>query len=227
MHGEEERSLKTRIFMLTVNILILMFIVWISFFNGYSIIGKIVGLDIVVGNSIRAILLFIIACIFVFRMSLTGFYMLKRKIGWKEAMGILFAFILYQIGFTFLGLYSSAPLDWLDWLGFSVYIIGGVINTGSEIQRKRFKENPENSGKLYTDGLFRYAQHINYFGDVVWAIGWAMITHNWWAMIIPVFSLLNFIFFMIPPLDEYLEKKYGEDYKEWDKNTKKLIPFIY
>jgi protein-S-isoprenylcysteine O-methyltransferase Ste14 len=38
---------------------------------------------------------------------------------------------------------------------------------------------------------------------------------------------LGFIFFNIPELSNYLEKIYGDDYQEWSKNTKKLIPFIY
>jgi len=41
------------------------------------------------------------------------------------------------------------------------------------------------------------------------------------------YHLTTYIFFGIPELSSYLEKKYGEDYQEWSKATKKLIPFIY
>ena len=112
-------------------------------------------------------------------------------------------------------------------MGILLFIIGSYINTYSEIQRKRFKDNPNNKGKLYTQGLFQYARHINFFGDVCWVTGWAIITHNLWSGIIPIMLTLGFILFNIPILSSYLEKKYGVDYLDWIKNTKKLIPFIY
>lgn len=43
----------------------------------------------------------------------------------------------------------------------------------------------------------------------------------------PILCIINFIFFNIPALDKYLEKKYGEEYNEWAKKTKRLIPFLY
>ena len=134
---------------------------------------------------------------------------------------------VYQIGFVLLGGWQSDPLDVLDVLGVLLYIIGSYFNTYSEIQRNKFKNTPNNKGKLYTRGLFQYARHINYFGDICWVTGWAIITHHLWSGIIPIMLTLGFIFLVIPELSSYLENKYGDDYQEWSRDTKKLIPFIY
>jgi hypothetical protein len=40
-----------------------------------------------------------------------------------------------------------------------------AFNGLSELQRYRWKRQPQNAGRLYTGGLFAYARHINYFGD--------------------------------------------------------------
>ncbi len=107
------------------------------------------------------------------------------------------------------------------------YFLGSYINTYSEIQRKNFKKDPNNKGKLYTLGLFKLARHINYFGDICWVVGWAIITHNIWSGLIPIALTLGFIFFFIPELSSYLEKKYGEEYMNWKNNTKSLFPYIF
>ena len=38
---------------------------------------------------------------------------------------------------------------------------------------------------------------------------------------------LNFVIYVIPSLDKYLENKYGDDFIEYASRTKKLIPGIY
>jgi steroid 5-alpha reductase family enzyme len=111
-------------------------------------------------------------------------------------------------------------------IGFGLYLFGSYINTKSEYSRHIWKLNPKNKGKLYTEGLFRYAMHINYFGDVVLFVGLALLTH-FSLLVIPAFMMLNFIFNIIPSLDRYLEKKYRDQFVEYAKETKKLIPWIY
>ena len=39
--------------------------------------------------------------------------------------------------------------------------------------------------------------------------------------------ILNFILLQIPMQDKHLSKKYGREFTEYAKNTKKIIPFIY
>jgi protein-S-isoprenylcysteine O-methyltransferase Ste14 len=54
-----------------------------------------------------------------------------------------------------------------------------------------------------------------------------MITHSLSMFVIPLVMALNFVFFIIPSLDRYLEKKYKDEFKDYSKKTKKLIPMIY
>ena len=102
-----------------------------------------------------------------------------------------------------------------------------VLNSAGEILRNQWKKSPENIGKIYTDGFFKYSRHINYFGDLLWVIAYAMITKNVWSISIPIFLFSFFAFYNAPKLDKYLKEKYGNDYDEYAKKTKMLIPFIY
>jgi steroid 5-alpha reductase family enzyme len=165
--------------------------------------------------------------ILVLRMILAGFYLLKRKFGWDELGGVALALFIYQVGFAFLALSASPDLEPIDYFAILLFLIGSWLNTGSELQRKKFKDDPANKGKLYTGGLFRYARHINYFGDILWVSAWAMMTRDPWSALVPLALTAGFIFGFIPPLATYLHERYGEQYEEWERTTKKLIPLVY
>ena len=225
--GIKEISNKSRILYLIIHTTILYTAYTLYFSDGLIWISDILGIDFIAGNVYRKICLLSFGVIMYVRMNLTIFYLTNRKIPIDELFGIITACAVYQIGFVLLGGWQSAPLNVLDFLGVLLFIIGSYFNTYSELQRKRFKNDSNNKGKLYTQGLFQYARHINYFGDICWVTGWAIITHNLWSGIIPIMLTLGFIFFFIPELSNYLEKKYGDNYQDWSKNTKMLIPFIY
>ncbi|MGH8880780.1 MAG: DUF1295 domain-containing protein, partial [Stackebrandtia sp.] len=91
----------------------------------------------------------------------------------------------------------------------------------------RFKARPENRGKLYTRGLFRYSMHPNYLGDVTLFTGFALVTGSLWALAIPVIMAAMFIFINIPMLDKYLAERYGSAFDEYAGRTAKLFPFVY
>ena len=148
-------------------------------------------------------------------MNLTTLHLLKRKIQIDEYFGVIIAYATYQIGFVLLGGWNTTGFGMLDYLGILLFIIGSYLNTYSEFQRRRFKKDPNNKGKLYTLGLFQFSRHINYFGDMCWVIGWAIVTHNIWSIFIPILLILGFIFLFIPELSRYLETNYADEYLDW------------
>jgi steroid 5-alpha reductase family enzyme len=112
-------------------------------------------------------------------------------------------------------------------IGILLFLSGSYINTQSEYSRHVWKLKTENKGRLYTKGLFSISMHINYFGDIILFIGFAMVTHSLSMLIIPIIMSFNFIFNIIPALDRYLEKKYKDEFIYYSKKTKKFIPFVY
>ncbi len=115
----------------------------------------------------------------------------------------------------------------LTWLGIALYLVGAAINTGSEAQRMVWKKRPENKGKLYTEGMFAWSMHVNYFGDVLHFLDWAIVAGATWSLLIPAVILCMFVFLNIPMLDSYLAQRYGEQFTQYSRTTKKLILGIY
>ena len=227
MHGIKETSITLRLIWLLIHTLFLFIAYSICFGDSFICIDEILGVNFNDGDFNRKSCLLIFGIIMYVRMNFTTLHILTRKVQLDEFFGVIIAYAIYQIGFVLLGGWNTSQFDFLDYIGIFLFLGGSYINTHSEIQRMKFKKGPHNNGKLYTVGLFKYSRHINYFGDICWVTGWAIISHNIWASLIPILLTFGFIFFFIPELSKYLEKNYAEEYGDWQKRSKKLIPFIY
>jgi steroid 5-alpha reductase family enzyme len=132
------------------------------------------------------------------------------------------AFTIAATNPTYLSPYSL-------YIGAALYTVGILVEATSEVQRKRFKDKPENKGKPYAGGLFSLARNINYGGFALWRSGMALAAGG------PVWGSLSFAFYTwdfstraIPILEEYCRKKYGEQYKRIEKEVPyRLFPGIY
>ncbi|GEM_PF-582636 len=178
------------------------------------------------GNHLRHSLLFTANIIIFLAYLPTILIFVKRKISWEEAFSVPLAFALYYIGFSLLGYNTLSDVSLIDWLGAALVITGLSLHLTAEWQRYKFKQNPQNQGKLMTTGLWSLSRHINYFGDLLWVSGMAMITRNWWSVIIVLFLFVFFYFFNIPVQEKYLQQKYSEEFTRYKKNVKALIPWI-
>jgi protein-S-isoprenylcysteine O-methyltransferase Ste14 len=227
MYGEKETSFGTRITIISAYCLIIVFIVWLNFFGGLEQLAEIFGLQLKIGDFMRRLLLLIFNLIYLARIVLTLFSFLRRKIGWGEAFAIIVALGFYNVSFSVLGGIQPIPVDFIDFFAIGLFLFGSYLNTYSEYQRKQFKKKTENRDKLFTEGLFKYSRHINYFGDVVWLYGFALMTRNPWSLLVPLVGITSFVFFNIPALEHYLKEKYGQEYDTWTEKTKKFVPFVY
>ncbi|MGD9181243.1 MAG: DUF1295 domain-containing protein [Desulfobacterales bacterium] len=179
------------------------------------------------GDPLRRILIASCLIIYVIRLQVTVWILQRRKWTWFETITItiLMTFVLYA--FASVGGSNKKVVGAIEVIGILLYLSGSYINTHSEYYRHVWKLKEENRGQLYTEGLFSLAMHINYFGDIVLFTGLAMLTHSLSMLVIPLIMTLNFVFYIIPSLDRYLEKKYKDEFRDYSKKTKKLIPLIY
>jgi|SRR5680860_512543 len=227
LYGQKSKSIPQKLVIHLIEILLLWFSYWILFQHGGTWVEDHLSIRNAVGNIDRRIIIFIFNIIIFFRLAYMMIFLLKRKIPWEESITVPMAFALYFIGFPLFVLPYSQPIDGLDYFAIAIFILGCILNSVGEIFRNQWKKDPENNGKIYTQGFFKYSRHINYFGDLLWVIAYSLITTNIWSATIPIFLFCFFAFYNAPKLDKYLKEKYGKDYEEYAKKTKMLIPFIY
>ena len=179
------------------------------------------------GNFARQVILMVFCWFYVFRLLVTNFVFLKRKMAWSEMLLVsgLMSLVLFALARA--GGSSYQPIGTLDYFSILLYFSGSWLNTRSEFTRHIWKKQERNKGKLYTEGLFKHSTHINYFGDVVLFTGFALMTWRFSLLVIPLIMTLNFVFVIIPRLDKHLAAKYDDEFREYAAKTRKLIPGVY
>jgi len=81
--------------------------------------------------------------------------------------------------------------------------------------------------KIVETGLYKFLRHPGYLGQLIIFIGISISISNWisiLAMMIP--ATLGFLY-RIKVEERFMLKQIGEDYVNYQKHTKRLIPMIY
>ncbi len=151
----------------------------------------------------------------------------KRKFPFlaDTLVGVFLFFVIPTI-LTFLHKNFNAHLDWADCIAFVVYVLGTLITLVSELQRRKWKTQYPNT--LFKSGLFKYANHINYFGETLSfpAFCWLATGSIIVFVVVVAHQIIDFTFIQIPKQEKYLKSKYPKDFPEIA-NRKKLVPFVY
>ena len=134
----------------------------------------------------------------------------------------------YNLPNTIVGHRQESNETWtaLHVISVIITINGHIFNSFAELQRKWWLDQPENKGKLYTKGLFRLCRHPNYLGDLLIFIGWYLLTRNWIPFIMPLLMIYSFYKEYIPEIEDFLAQEFGDEWKEYERNVKPMIPFI-
>lgn len=222
MYGTKSSSTAPKLVILMSEVVLIGVSYWILFADGLSGVRAFGAAP----AQFRNLTLFAFNLVVFARFLLTLFVFLKRRIPWEEAFSVPMAFGLYLLGFPLMARPASVPFGLLESSGVVLFIVGSFLNTFSELQRHRWKKREENRGKLYTGGLFAASMHINYFGDLLWVSGYACVTHNTYAFLVPGFLFAFFYFYNVPKLDAYLRERYGDQFSAYERRTKRLIPFV-
>lgn len=179
------------------------------------------------GNELRRVFLAVGFSIYYVRILFTDFVFLKRGINWSEAFTVAGWLLCIVILLGIEGGANPSMVGATGVLGAIFFLVGSWMNSYAEFARHVWKQRPENRGRLYTEGLFRYSRHPNYLGDLISFSGLCLISGVWVTAIIPILMLCGFVFVNIPMLDSHLHDHYGDAFDEYASRTRKLIPFIY
>jgi protein-S-isoprenylcysteine O-methyltransferase Ste14 len=227
MYGEYDRSLGAKIVLTVIQAIAVCAAGWILFGSGFGALFRWTGKTAAPDHNLTSALVFACAAVYFARICYGTVHLYKRKVGYGEALGIGVWVAFIHVLFAFFGRTNAKPFEWGQVAGIFFYVLGSYFNTGSEYLRYRWKENPRNKDRLYTGGLFRYSRHINYFGDELLFLGYALIAGSLWGLAIPALMAFGFVFANIPMLDGYLKKKYGGQFDTYAAHTRKFIPYVY
>ena len=146
--------------------------------------------------------------------SLYLIFFFQAGLAWIIAMPLLFSVT------------SESSLTYIDLTGFVFWLVGMFFESVADYQLWKFKKNPANSGKILTDGLWKYTRHPNYFGEFM--IWWGYFCFAWSAgAYFTIFSPLIITFLLLKfsgvgLLEQTMKRRPG--YEKYMKSTNTFFP---
>lgn len=160
---------------------------------------------------------------------LTQMTWLSRGISWVEVFSEAGLVIPVSLASLAYGAVSQRGISIgaLEVLAVPVFFGGTWLNLWSEYSRHVWKSDPSHLGHLYTEDLFAFARHINYSGEVLSFLGFALAS-NIWNLWVPIAQGLGLALFSIPELEAYLSKKYAAEWVTYSQDVPwQAVPFVW
>jgi protein-S-isoprenylcysteine O-methyltransferase Ste14 len=200
---------------------------WWLLLGGTGFVGAWLARSWTPGDDARRMCLAVMLTVYFVRLLLTQFVFLKRAVGWSEVLMVVPWVLCIYLLLAMAGGTNPAKFAVVAGIGAVLFVLGSWMNSYAEHERNVWKRQPENRGRLYTLGLFRYSRHPNYLGDLISFSGLCLVSGRWITIVIPSIMLAGFVFANIPMLDSHLHDHYGAAFDEYAARTSKLIPFVY
>jgi protein-S-isoprenylcysteine O-methyltransferase Ste14 len=81
--------------------------------------------------------------------------------------------------------------------------------------------------RLKTDGIFKKVRHPSYSASLLSFLGLGIMLGNWISLLIIFFPVLGAFLYRIKIEEKALSDNFKEDYLNYQKRTKKLVPYLY
>lgn len=222
----------------------------VGFCLGFWIVVVVCGLGSE-GNPVRRMVLVGMGSAYAFRL---GFHLFVNRV-WRRSedpryqtfrknlgswqRSVIFLWFQFQVvacvGFAGLLCWVMAhPTDtfrWWDGLGVALFLVAFLGEGVADRQLERFRADPKNKGKTLRSGLWRYSRHPNYFFECLhwWAYVPMAVGLSWWGASIawPAMMMVCLLWVTgIPWVEQQALLSRGEDYREYQRTTSRLIPWF-
>ena len=101
---------------------------------------------------------------------------------------------------------------------YSIHILGKYFRTTVEI---------DEAHEVIQNGPYKYIRHPSYSGFIIFFIGYGLIMQNWYGLVIASVSSILALLYRIRVEELEMERGLGQEYIDYQKKTKKLIPWIW
>jgi protein-S-isoprenylcysteine O-methyltransferase Ste14 len=118
----------------------------------------------------------------------------------------------------------------VSYVGLMILMIGGLVTVTGRAQLARYGSGVlhiEEEHELVTTGVFRYIRHPVYAGGLAGIVGVLMAFRG--TIVLLAVAVLYFVVLRHRLLfeEEMLLSEFGEEYRDYMKRTRRLIPLIY
>lgn len=107
-------------------------------------------------------------------------------------------------------------------LGLVLFIFGSLINATADVQKMTAKAM---GAGLVADGIWRRVRHVNYLGDLLRYLSFAVVAGLGWAYVVPGLVLLIYLQ-RIGQKEKQMAAKYAE-FGAYQSRSSRLLPWLW
>jgi steroid 5-alpha reductase family enzyme len=142
-----------------------------------------------------------------------------------------FIVAIFSVPFLLAARNKASAFAFIEIFGLAIATASIAGESMGDHQMKRFKSDPQNSGKVCEIGLWRYSRHPNYFFEFLFWVGIfiASLPAPWgWTTAICPLLMYHFLTKVtgIPLTEEYALKSKGDSYRRYQQTTSAFIPWF-
>lgn len=144
-------------------------------------------------------------------------------------MGVVgFGFVLLFIGVLYslpglLAFLNPVPISQAAVaVALGLFSFGSLINASADAQKTTAKAM---GAGLVSDGIWRRVRHVNYLGDLLRYLSFAVVAGNVWAYLVPALVLLIYLQ-RIGQKEVQMAAKYPE-FSAWQQHSARLLPGLW
>jgi steroid 5-alpha reductase family enzyme len=163
---------------------------------------------------------------------------LRRE--WRNKVPLRFLFffefqalvdVFLSLPFLLACMDPHAPLRGSEKLAAGLWLLAISGEALADRQLNGFKKNPENKGKTFRSGLWRYSRHPNYFFEWLIWLAYALFAiaspWGWLGLIAPTMILYFFLGASgIPVTERQALESRGDAYREYQRTTSAFVPWF-
>ena len=168
-----------------------------------------------------------------------GRYVQLRK-EWKNNLALRFLFFfefqallvaVLSLPFLLACLNTRTPLGRFEKFAAGLWLVSMIGEVIADLQLNTFKKNPENHGKTYRAGLWKYSRHPNYFFEWLIWVSYAVfaLASPWgWIGLVSPALILYFLLGItgIAATEAQALRTRGNEYRAYQRTTSTFVPWF-
>jgi protein-S-isoprenylcysteine O-methyltransferase len=146
---------------------------------------------------------------------------------WVTIVGSIVAAVL-AAKFLLFAHFGQSPLA--SWIGIAIFAAGLIVRWTAIITLGRFftvDVTIQQDHRLIRHGLYRWVRHPSYTGMMLAFLGYALTLRNGISVALILVPISLALARRIQVEEAALGGAFGEDYRQYQQSTKRLVPGIY
>jgi protein-S-isoprenylcysteine O-methyltransferase Ste14 len=152
----------------------------------------------------------------------------------KNSLRIMWIAIIISISIgVFLMIFTSCHIPGstvIAYVGLFVIISGMIVRILAIITLGNFftvNLALHTDHQLVNKGLYQFIRHPSYSGSMLSFVGLGLSFNNWLSLVVIVIPVMASFLYRIHIEEKLMIQQFGEKYIDYQKNTKRMIPFVY